>query len=75
MLGGVAIIFAIVITVIIAELYDYEKDKERESNYKYGYNDCLLDIDEMLQNLTEQGVSSVRIEHIRNRIALEYLED
>lgn len=65
-------LFVIVLTV---GLFEYESSKEKQIQYKEGYNDCLLDVDEILADLIDKDIHSIGIETIRNRISLEYMED
>lgn len=66
---------AVLVLIAVLEYKDYKENIDSYIYYRNGYNDCLLDIDEILADWIDKDVKSVGIETIRNRIAEEYMEE
>lgn len=74
MLGVVAVTLCLAMVIITVAVADQEIEKAGHEGYIQGYNDSLLDIDEILEDLSDRGVYELKTENIRNRIAQEYME-
>lgn len=75
MLGSIAVVISLIVMVLTVGEFFATEERIRNESYRKGYNDSLLDIDEILSNWKEQDIKTVGIDTIRNRIAEEYMND
>jgi len=74
MLGAIAIMVSLIVMTITVVGLNISDENKRNKVYKKGYNDCLLDMDEIIADWKDKDIHSVGIETLRNRIALEWME-